>query len=108
MKRSYVILILILSGIFLILSCQHEVQFPRGGGTTDTTNVIPPPAPPPALPPPVAGSSCSPDTVYFANTILPLLSSNCAMSGCHNGLSGGDAGEYTRIFIHAGDQDQSL
>ena len=27
---------------------------------------------------------CSPDSVYFQNTILPLLVSNCAMSGCHD------------------------
>ena len=28
--------------------------------------------------------NCDPDTVYFGNTILPLLVSNCGMSGCHN------------------------
>jgi uncharacterized membrane protein len=27
---------------------------------------------------------CDPDTVYFQNQILPLLTSNCAMSGCHD------------------------
>jgi uncharacterized membrane protein len=27
---------------------------------------------------------CNPDTVYFGNTILPLLVSNCGMSGCHD------------------------
>jgi uncharacterized membrane protein len=26
---------------------------------------------------------CSPDSVYFTNTILPLITSRCAMSGCH-------------------------
>lgn len=30
---------------------------------------------------------CDPDTVYFQNTILPLLVSNCSMSGCHNAAS---------------------
>jgi mono/diheme cytochrome c family protein len=97
MKKPYLILIFLFAGILLVLSCQHEIQFPSGGGTgTDTTTqVVPPPAPPPSLPPPIAGSTCSPDTVYFSNTILPLLSSNCAMSGCHNGLGGGDAAQYT-------------
>lgn len=27
---------------------------------------------------------CSPDTVYFKNDILPIILSNCTMSGCHN------------------------
>ncbi len=32
----------------------------------------------------VAGSTCDPDTVYFQNKVLPLLQTNCAISGCHN------------------------
>jgi uncharacterized membrane protein len=28
-------------------------------------------------------SNCNTDTVYFGNDILPLLASNCGMSGCH-------------------------
>lgn len=31
--------------------------------------------------------ACDPDTVYFQNEILPMLISNCAMSGCHNATS---------------------
>ena len=31
--------------------------------------------------------NCSPDTVYFKQTILPLITSNCAMSGCHDAVS---------------------
>ncbi len=31
-----------------------------------------------------AGSTCDPDTVYFQNQVLPLLQSNCAVSGCHD------------------------
>ncbi len=27
---------------------------------------------------------CDPDTVYFQNSVLPLLVSNCATSGCHD------------------------
>ncbi|MEO8148152.1 MAG: c-type cytochrome domain-containing protein [Bacteroidia bacterium] len=30
---------------------------------------------------------CNPDTVYFNNTILPLLVSNCAKSGCHDAIT---------------------
>ena len=29
-------------------------------------------------------STCDPDTVYFQNTILPLLVSNCSVTGCHD------------------------
>jgi hypothetical protein len=100
MKRSYLILTVFISVIFLIFSCQHEIQFPAGGGKTDSA-VTPAAPPPPLPPPPVTGSSCSVDTVYFASTILPMLNSNCAMSGCHNGLSSGDAGE-TTLNTYAG------
>ena len=34
--------------------------------------------------PPTASNQCNADTVYFQNTILPLLVSNCATSGCHD------------------------
>jgi hypothetical protein len=30
---------------------------------------------------------CSPDSVYFVNEILPIISSNCTMSGCHDAAS---------------------
>lgn len=32
--------------------------------------------------------NCDPDTIYFVNEILPLIVSNCAKSGCHDGSSG--------------------
>lgn len=33
------------------------------------------------------GTPCDSNTVYFQNTILPLLVSNCGMSGCHDAAS---------------------
>ena len=36
---------------------------------------------------PVVSNSCSADTVYFQNEILPLLNSTCATTGCHNAVS---------------------
>lgn len=63
----------------LLNSCVHELPFPAG--TTGTGGVTPTPPPPP----PVA--TCSPDTVYFQNTILPLINSSCAMSGCHDAIT---------------------
>jgi hypothetical protein len=92
MRMTYLVLSLLVLLILVNLSCQHQIQFPKTGGTGDTTVVtVNPPPPPPVSP----GSSCSADTVYFTNTILPLLNSGCATTGCHNGTSGGDAGEYT-------------
>lgn len=44
---------------------------------------------------------CHPDTVYFVNTILPLLQSGCALSGCHNEASARDGvilTDYARIL----------
>jgi len=33
---------------------------------------------------PSVTSTCDPDTVYFQNSILPLVVSSCGMSGCHD------------------------
>lgn len=61
----------------LYVSCKHELPIPiSGGGTGGTT-------PPTGT----GGQTCSPDTVYFNNTILPILTSNCAMAGCHDATS---------------------
>ena len=32
-------------------------------------------------------STCDPDTVYFQNSILPLFTSSCGMTGCHDEIS---------------------
>ena len=61
---------LFVTGVFTILvfiSCKHEIPY----NTPD---------------PPVIGGTqtCSSDTVYFQNKVLPLLNSSCAMSGCHD------------------------
>ena len=54
--------------VMLFARCKHEIP-------TFVT-------PPDNLP--VNSGSCSADSVYFANTILPIISSNCAKSGCHD------------------------
>lgn len=53
------------------------------------------------VPKPVPTITCSPDTVYFKQKILPLLVSNCAMSGCHDAISKKDGvilTDYTNIM----------
>lgn len=59
---------------FLFVTCKHEI--PSTGDNGNSNN-----------PPGNTGNNsttCSADTVYFSNTILPLITSGCAMSGCHD------------------------
>lgn len=59
--------------------------------------------------------NCDPDTVYFVNDIQPLITSNCAKSGCHDGTSYEDEAEklstYSDImnsgFVEAFDANDS-
>ncbi len=50
-------------------ACKHTADDVVIAGPGDTT---------------INTSPCSPDTVYFVNTVLPMLRSNCAESGCHD------------------------
>lgn len=56
----------------LLVTCKHEIPFADKTGNEN---------------PPVTSGTCSADTVYFANSILPLISSGCAMSGCHDAIT---------------------
>lgn len=56
---------------------------------------------------PLPTSNCSPDTVYFQNTISPLIGSTCAMAGCHDATtkaSGVNLSTYANIvrYVVAG------
>ena len=59
-KRFFSSLIL---GSILLASCKHDIP-------VDVVGTV--------------SQNCDPDTVYFGNTIFPLIVSNCAKSGCHN------------------------
>ena len=57
-------------------ACKHEILRdpltggnPGGGGNPTVT------------------ASCSPDTAYFQQQVLPVIVSNCSMSGCHDAVS---------------------
>lgn len=67
-KASFLVGIMALVLMAMIISCKHEIPFRIAEDT------------------PVIGGtqSCSADTVYFQNKVLPLLNSGCAMSGCHD------------------------
>ena len=64
----------VISIALLIVTCKHEIPFPTGTGGH-------------VSPPPSNSSTCSADSVYFANAVLPVISSGCAMSGCHDAAS---------------------
>jgi uncharacterized membrane protein len=50
---------------------------------------------------------CDPDSVYFTNDVLPIILSNCAISGCHGGGSAADGVDLTSYanIINTGDVD---
>lgn len=58
--------------LLLSYSCKHE---------PDITDIINPEDPGNGN---NTGSTCSPDTTYFVQQVLPILQSGCAMSGCHD------------------------
>lgn len=72
MQRFF--LVMFLSG--LLFACTHNpVRVESYPQIIDSGGVVVNPHP------------CSPDTIYFKNDILPLLISNCTMSGCHDAVS---------------------
>ena len=64
--------------LVIVNACRHEIPI-IDGGTGNGGGGTPLPA-----------SNCSPDTVYFVNDILPIISSNCTMSGCHDNITHAD------------------
>jgi mono/diheme cytochrome c family protein len=100
-KFSYPAILLAATILFLI-ACRHEILYPgtgSGGGTGGGGN-----------PPPT--SACSADSVYFVNQVMPLISSNCTMSGCHDNITQADGvilTTYTSImkYVKAGDAANS-
>ncbi len=69
---------MILSGFLATTSCKHNPLIPIID-PVDTTIIDNP-----TDPVDTSGWPCSPDSVYFEYQILPILISNCAMSGCHS------------------------
>lgn len=60
--------------LFSLYSCKHEPVVSPDEGVEDQGSG---PGPLPIV-------ECDPDSVYFEQQILPLLISNCAVSGCHD------------------------
>ncbi|MBL0271726.1 MAG: hypothetical protein IPQ06_01315 [Chitinophagaceae bacterium] len=91
MRNNFFLLFLLLvSGIVLLYACKHEILFQDNSGGTGGGGGNPPPT-----------SNCNPDSVYFVNQIVPILSSNCTMSGCHDNIThaeGVNLTTYTKII----------
>ncbi|GAB4382373.1 MAG: hypothetical protein Kow0075_14220 [Salibacteraceae bacterium] len=78
--------------ILLVASCKHDPFGvpPTGGGNgnngSGSTN----------------SDVCSDDTTYFRNDVMPIITSNCAYSGCHGDGSaedGVDLSSYEKIIL---------
>lgn len=70
--------------IFTILSCEHDSLYV----SVDENDVI-------------VEDDCDPDKIYYVNDVLPIINSNCAISGCHGGGStqdGVDLSSYSGIL----------
>lgn len=78
-NKTIVLLFISILAVTSITSCKHDVPQPvivnnngnNGGGNGNGNGNG-------SLPP------CDPDSVYFDQQVLPILVSNCTMSGCHN------------------------
>ena len=60
----------------------------------------------------VVDEDCDPSVIYFVNDVLPIINSNCAISGCHGGGSaqnGVELSTYENIlqYIDPGDAESS-
>lgn len=77
------VLAFFLASVLAPTACRHESIDDNNGDPIDT---IPHDTVPLDTVKPT-GVPCDPDTVYFQNSILPLLVSNCAKSDCHDAAS---------------------
>lgn len=58
----------------IIPSCTHNPYIPEEPSNNNDTI-------------PTVSNTCSTDSVYFVNDLLPILIGNCAVSGCHDAVT---------------------
>ena len=93
MNRTVFGVALIISA--MLFACTHEATSPN------TVNN-----------PPTYSAACSADTAYFVNEVLPIITSNCAMSGCHDAATRADGVQLTSYstimnYVRAGNASRS-
>jgi hypothetical protein len=101
MKKLLFFSAMLCSIIFIFNSCKHETPFSIATANGGVTGI-----------PGSTGISCNSDSVYFANSILPLINAGCATSGCHNAASHADGVtliDYASIknYVTAGNSSNS-
>jgi len=77
-------IIALIACFWIFIACLNDKNTPMPSPTSvvdSSSNTLP------LLPETPTNFTCSPDTVYFQQTILPLITSNCSMSGCHDAIS---------------------
>jgi cytochrome c553 len=100
-KKNYCALMVIAAGLILA-ACVHEAPVTPVTDPGTSTPTTPPSTPPPA------GKTCSADSVYFSNDILPLITSNCSMSTCHGGSRSPTLTTYTQISRNRGNIQEQI
>lgn len=93
---------IVVSLILFLNACKHQIPVPPDNGNPGGVSGIPG----------TVGRACSNDSVYFANDIYPLISSTCAMAGCHDAVTHKeeiDLSTYNNIknYIVAGNASES-
>ena len=90
----------ILAFIMLLPGCKHEQVEPLftddggGGDLVDDSLWVAP----------INSDPCDPNTIYFENTVFPLLVSYCTTAGCHNVAT--DDNEQVRLTSYSTIMDQ--
>ena len=69
-NKVFQLLLLFITISFFMVNCKHEFTDTNTGGGE-----------------PVISGTCSADSAYFTNEILPMIVSNCATIGCHDAAS---------------------
>ncbi|HEY6502977.1 MAG TPA: c-type cytochrome domain-containing protein [Chitinophagaceae bacterium] len=75
--RSLSVILLLSASLLLVGSCKHRIEDLNnntGNGTGNPGNGA-------------SSTPCDPNKIYFQQQVLPILVSNCAMSGCHDNAS---------------------
>ncbi len=70
MRKCRLVFFLFLLIAIAAVSCKHLPEITPTSNSNNTTS-----------------ETCDPDTIYFKNTIQPLLSASCAYSGCHDAVT---------------------